>query len=285
MLALVPRSAAADPPPPPTYRQAVQQAYDIIQFAGPPDTVRATSAVQVLAAGTGKTQPEIISDLSTRPPDYADARNRLLALISALGHPATTADPALAQQRLHRVISMSRYDALHRPPSLLERISQWINDRINQLLQALFGRRGGSPIPGLLLYAIGALTLLTLAVIVFRGARGRFTEAMPAPPPGPRAAADYFAEADQLAAKDDRVGAIRALCAGVAATLSGERTWEGSPLTVREIFQAAPDAASLGGLLAPFEAAVYGGRDVDEATYEKAAQVAARFRRPVEVAA
>jgi hypothetical protein len=282
---MLPRAAAADPPPPSTYGQAVQQAYDIIQFAAPQNLTPATNALQVLGAGTGRTQPEIISDLVARPPDYADARNRLLALISALANPATTADPSLAQQRLHQVMSMSRYDALHRPPSLLDRISQWVNDRINALLQLLFGRRGGSQIPGLLLYAIGAVTLLAIAIVVFRAARGRFTEAMPAPPPGPRAAADYFAEADRLAAKNDRVGAIRALCAGVAATLSGERTWEGSPLTVREIFRAAPEAASLGTLLAPFEAAVYGGRDVDEATYERAAQVAARFRRPAEVAA
>jgi hypothetical protein len=71
----------------------------------------------------------------------------------------------------------------------------------------------------------------------------------------------------------------------VAATLTGERTWEGSPLTVREIFQHAPDPASLRPLLVPFEAAVYGGRDVDEATYQRAVQVAAPFRRPSELAA
>ena len=102
---------------------------------------------------------------------------------------------------------------------------------------------------------------------------------------GPRAPADYFAEADRLAAKGDRVGAIRALCAGVAATLAGERTWEGSPLTVREIFQRAPDPSRLGPLLGPFEAAIYGGREVDKATYERALQVAAAFRPPQELAA
>jgi len=54
---------------------------------------------------------------------------------------------------------------------------------------------------------------------------------------------------------------------------------------VREIFQRAPDFAGLRPLLLPFEAAVYGGRDVDVATYERAAQVAARYRHPVEAAA
>jgi hypothetical protein len=75
------------------------------------------------------------------------------------------------------------------------------------------------------------------------------------------------------------------LCAGVAATLEGERSWEGSPLTVREIFRRAPDFASLLPLLLPFEAAVYGGRHVDAATYERAARVAGRFRGPAEAAA
>ena len=102
---------------------------------------------------------------------------------------------------------------------------------------------------------------------------------------GPRAPADYFAEADRLAARGERIGAIRALCAGVAATLAGEQTWEGSPLTVREIFQRSSDPAHLDPLLVPFEAAVYGGRAVDTKTYERAAQVAAPFRRPVAVAA
>ena len=81
------------------------------------------------------------------------------------------------------------------------------------------------------------------------------------------------------------MAAIRALCAGVAATLAGERTWEGSPLTVREIFMRAPDFSTLRGLLLPFEAAVYGGRDVDAATYERAAAVAAPFRQRVKEAA
>ncbi len=273
--------AAADPPPQPTYQDAVQQAYDIIQFARPRDLAPAENAVRVLVAGTGETQPEIMADLDLRPPDYSDAKARLLALLDAMARPALTSDPALAQQRLHQVMSMSRYDALHRPQSLFDRVVQWINDRIDALMRLLFGGRGGAWI----LYGVGIATLLAIAVVVFRAARGRSSEGIAAPPPGPRAAADYFAEADRMAGRGDRVGAIRALCAGVAATLAGERTWEGSPLTVREIFQRAPDSASLQPLLLPFEAAVYGGRDVDQATYARAAQVAAAYRHPVEAAA
>lgn len=267
------------------YRQAVQQAYDLIKDASGSDPAPAQSAVKVLVAGTGRTQPEIIADLNLRPAAYEDARTRLAALLNALGAPASTADPALATQRLHDVMSMSRYDPLHRPPSLLDRIGQWINDRINDLIALLFGNRGGARAPDWVFYAIGLAGLAAVGVLVFRAARGRLDRSALAPPPGPRPAADYFADADRFSAREDYVRAIRSLCAGVAATLAGERTWEGSPLTVREIFMRAPDSVGLTVLLQPFEAAIYGGRDVDRATYERAAAVAAPYRRPVGVAA
>ena len=278
-------TAVADPNPNPTYVEAVQRADNIIQGASPSDTELAIQALEVLTAGTGDSQTEIINDLRARPPLYDDARKRLSALLTALGQPATTADPALARQRLHDVMSQSRYDALHRPPSLWDQFVQWVSDRITALLRLLFGRRGGAQAPSLWFDIAGIATVLAIVVIVFRAARGRFSQSISVAPDGPRPPADFFAEADRLAARGDRVGAIRALCAGVAATLAGERTWEGSPLTVREIFQRAPDSTSLRPLLLPFEAAMYGGRDVDQRTYERAAEVAAQFRQPVEVAA
>lgn len=269
------------------YRQAVDDAYQIVASASPDDTFAAASALSVLRAGTGNSQPEIIDDLTLKPPDLSDARTRLAALREALQSPATTSDPALAQQRLHDVLSMPRYEALHRPPSLLDRLERWVADRFKDLLRLLFGTRGpGQSLPDLFFYALGAAVVAVVAVIVFRSARGRFTSAIVSEQrPGPRAPADFFAVADRLADAGDRVGAIRALCAGVAATLAGERTWEGSPLTVREIFQRAPNPERLRPLLLPFEAAVYGGRDVDPATYERAAAVAAAFRAPQEMAA
>lgn len=240
----------------------------------------------MLTPVTGRTQQEILADLTARPPDYDDARGRLQVLLSALDQPGTTADPALAEQRLHEVMSQHRYAALHQPPSLLDRAVQWVRDRILELLRALFGPDGGPRVPNLIFYFIGAAVVLVVAVIIFRSTRGRFIEIIrEAAPPGPRPPADYFAEADRLAAKGDRVGAIRALCAGVAGSLAGERTWEGSPLTVREIFRHAPDYATLRRLLLPFEAAVYGGREVDQATYDRAAQVAAPYRQQVTAAA
>lgn len=287
-LALLPATApiaAADPLAPPSYADALQTASDLIRGASPQDTAPAAAAVRVLVAGTQDTQPEIIADLQARPPQYDDASKRLSAILAALLQPATTSDAALAQKRLHDVMSMSRYDALHRPPSLLDRFYQWIQDRINALLRLLFGSGAGSQTTALVLEAVGVLVVLAVIIVIVRASGGRLGLSAGLAPGGPRPAADYFAEADRLAAKGDRVGAIRALCAGVAATLAGERSWEGSPLTVREIFQREPDFASLRPLLVPFEAAIYGGRDVDVETYEKAAQVAARYRRPVEAAA
>ena len=272
------RAAHADPLPPPTYAEAVRQAYNLIQGASPSDIAPARSALQVLVDGTGGSQPEILADLSARPPLYGDARQRLAALLAALDQPADTSDPALAQQRLRDVISMKRYDALRRPPSLIDRIQQWIQDRIDDLLRLLFGNGSGAQPPALWLYGIGIAVLLVLVVLVARAARGRFSQSLVAPSDRPRPPADYFAEADRLAATGDRVGAIRALCAAVAATLAGEGSWAGSPLTVREIFQRAPDYPRLRPLLLPFEAAIYGGREVDRATYERAAAVAASFR-------
>jgi hypothetical protein len=281
-----PTAAAADSSNAAAYTQAVQDALALARGALPDDTSAAQRVVRVLEAGVGSTQPEVVADLERVPPDFEDAIGRLQNLLDALNHPADTSDPTLAQQRLHDVLSMHRYDALHTPPTWLDRLRQWVTDRINDLLN-LFRREAGSlPLPDWFFYILGGIVVAVVAFLIFSSTRGRFAEgAFAGRRSGPRAPADYFAEADRLAAAGDRIGAIRALCAGVAATLAGERTWEGSPLTVREIFQHAPDPASLRPLLAPFEAAVYGGRNVDRAAYERALEVAAPFRRPAELAA
>ena len=281
-----PAAVLADPMPPPTYRQAVEDAISIVNSASAGDSVAAQKALTALEAGTGHNQPEIIADLTMKPPDLADAKTRLHWLLDALTSPAITTDPAQAQQQLKQVLAMHRYDALHQPPSLADRIGQWIRDRVNELLRLLFGGGKGTSIPVVYFYLLGAIAVVVAAVVIFRSTRGHLDEgAFARGPLGPRAPADYFAEADRLAAGGDRVGAIRALCAGVAATLAGERTWEGSPLTVREIFQHANEPARLRPLLLPFEAAVYGGRDVDPETYKRAEVAAAPFRKPAQEAA
>ncbi len=277
---------AADSTSAGAYRQAVQDALTLARGAAPTDSATAQVAARVLQSGTGATQPEILADLESTPPDFDSAIARLQSLLDALDRSADTTDPAQAQHRLDAVLAMSRYDALHRPPSWFDRLRQWVSDRINDLLNLLRGEAGSAPLPNWFYYALGVIVVGVVTILIFNSTRGRFTEGATAGRfGGPRAPADYFAEADRMAAAGDRVGAIRALCAGVAATLAGERTWEGSPLTVREIFQHAPDPASLRPLLFPFEAAIYGGRDVDKATYDRALQVAAPFRQPKELAA
>jgi hypothetical protein len=280
----MPLTAAADTTPA-GYRQAIADASAIVDKAQPGDVIAADEALAILDAGTSGSQPEIDQDLRTRPPDFNDAKVRLHALLDALSAPASTADPAQASQQLHQVLSMKRYDPLHQPPTLLDRLSQWIQDRISDLLKLLFGGAGHgvSQIPAIYFYILGAAFIGAAAVIIFRSTRGHLSaDAVARAPMGPRAPADFFRDADRLARAGDRVGAIRALCAGVAATLAGEHSWTGSPLTVREIFQRAGDPALLRPLLLPFEAAIYGGRDVDATTYERAEVAAAPFRKPAE---
>ena len=271
-----------------TYRQAVQDTIAIVTSARPGDVAAANRALAVLEAGTGHSQPEIIADLQLRPPDFQDAGIRLKRLRDAMAAPVGTADPVQAQQQLHQVLSMQRYNPLHQPPGPLDRLGQWIQDRIRDFLNFLFGGTGNGapPIPFVYFYILGAIAVAVAAVVIFRSTRGRLAEGAGAGAPfGPRAPADFFAEADRLAAAGDRVGAIRSLCAGVAGTIAGEHTWAGSPLTVREIFSTTTDSARLRPLLLPFEAAVYGGRDVDAATYTRAEVAAAPFRKPAQEAA
>ncbi len=270
-------TATADPAPTPTYRQAVEDALNIVSAAHAGDAAAAQKALAALESGTGRSQPEIVADLAMRPPDFEDAGTRLRWLLEALASPAATTNPAQAQQQLHQVLSMHRYDALRQPPTLLDRLGQWVRDRINDLLRLLFGGRGGGPaVPTLYFYILGAVVLAAAVVIIFRSTRGRLAEGAAARSHfGPGAPADFFADADRLAAAGDRVRAIRALCAGVAATLAGEQSWTGSPLTVREIFQHAPDPSRLSPLR----------RGVDAATYERALAAAAPFRKPTQEAA
>jgi hypothetical protein len=285
--AYAPAVAQADQGASPGYAQAVAGAYAIVSTAQPGDVAAAQHATAVLEGGTGTAQPEIIADLAKRPPDFTDAAARLAAVQRALEHPASTADPSGAQAKLHDVLSQNRYDALHRPPTPLERLQQWLGDRLRDLLRYLFGGNGNvGGVPNWVIYLVGALIIAAVGVVVFRSAGGQLGgRGEVGLPGGPRAPSDYFAEADRLAARGERVGAVRALCAAVAGTISGQQTWEGSPLTVREIFSRSSDPAALRPLLIPFEAAVYGGRDVDAASYERALAAAAPFRSQVEVAA
>src|SRR4029077_12087934 len=98
----------------------------------------------------------------------------------------------------HEILSMSRYDALRRPPSPLDRFAQRVRDRIHALLRFLLNTTPVGGVPVWVFYTIGAVVIAAGPFFVFRAARGRFSEAMAVLPSGPRPAADYFAEADRL---------------------------------------------------------------------------------------
>src|SRR5260370_16792994 len=128
---------------------------------------------------------------------------------------------------------MHRYDARRQPPTLLDRLGQWVRDRINDVIRLLFGGRGGGPaIPVFYFYVVGAAVLATAVVIIFRSTRGRLAEGAAARSQfGPGAPADFFAEADRFAAAGDRVRAIRALCAGLPAPPPPQHSSVATPLT------------------------------------------------------
>lgn len=261
-----------------SYRQAIDQAYVLVRDATPANAATAAAqAIQVLTTA-GVDEPEVIDDLSTSPPDLVDARARLQAILAALDDPARSSDPGGDQQALHSVLAMHRYDALRAPPSLLDRFLTWLRNEIASLLNAI---AAGSALPTLaIVFAVG-LVILAAAVILIVLSRRRSWSSITVGRESAetRSAADYFARADDLARVHSYAEALRALCAAVAAALGDERTWDSSPLTVREIFSRAPNPASLRPLLVPFEAFVYGGRDLDAETYRRAAQVADAYRR------
>ena len=279
-------SAIADPAPPPPYAEAVQRAYDLIQNAPPQESSPAVAAVGVLRDGTGDTQPEIIGDLNARPPLYDDAKARLRALLAALQQPMTTADPALAAQKLHDVMSMSRYDALHRPPSLLDRFTQWVQDRISDLLRLLFGNTAGAPgarCGGTTSWASRCSPRSSSSWSERRAAASQNREACPA------------ADRGRLPTSSPRPIASPQQATGSAPCVlfarGSRQRWRGSGRGRAARSRCARSSCArrtsrtCARLLVPFEAAVYGGREVDVATYERAARVAASFRQPTEVAA
>src|SRR5260370_28063750 len=122
------------------------------------------------------------------------------ALLGALNPPADTSDPQLAQQRLHDVLAMSRYDALRAPPSFLDRFGQWAREGIRNLIRLLFGGSGGGPqVANWIFYLIGAVVLAAVAIVIFRFTRGRFhEEAIATQPSGPPDPSGDLAGRDQL---------------------------------------------------------------------------------------
>jgi hypothetical protein len=267
------------------YADSVDSALQILRSTRGDDRAAALRAADVLETGTGQTQREILLDLRQSPPDVADARERLAALSVADRSPAFVPEPSRARQAVHDILAQPRYASLPQGPSLTDRIRDamlqalvWIAQHIGAVLNSG---------PGIAVIAAAALALALVAVVVVRSVRWRGrSEARVArgAVPGERGE-DRFARADRLAAAGDLDGAVRALAGAVAVFLGGDRAWEASPLTVRELFAGAADPPALRPLLVAFEAAVYGQRPPDPEAYRRAEAAAAPFRPARQAAA
>lgn len=252
-----------------------------MQFAEKGDVPSLGQAIQVLDQAPGPSQPEILSDLRQDPPNLLDADQRLTALYGALQAHVDTPDPVRAQQDLHDVLAMPRYAGLGSGPSLWERALAAIFGAIGRLLSWLGVGNLHLHIPVWIWLIVAGLAILFVILWPVRsgltfGGRSARSRAMPVPQ---RPSMDFFADADRLATAGDYVGAIRALAGGVAVRLSGERAWDQSPYTVRELFGRAQHAETLRPLLRCFEEASYGQRRVDGAAYARAAEAAQPYRQ------
>jgi hypothetical protein len=269
---------AAAATPADDYTNAVLRTLAYVRLAEKGDQPSLRSAVQALqpiAAG----QPEIRKDLDTAPPALADADARLTSLLQALRGRADVSDPAQAQAELNRILAMPRYLGLNAPPAWWQRALLWVVQQLARLLNLIGAGRLVIP-PLAFLLAAAAVIVLILAWLaralggrVLTSDRGRRQLSAPIPIP-----VDYFALAERQAHAGDYSGAVRALAAGVAGALSGDRVWTSSPLTVREIYRAAPAPEALSPLLLAFEATVYGHRAADRQAYARALAVAESFR-------
>ena len=262
------------------YTNAVHRALTLVQFAERGDAPSHEQAISVLTTATGNTQPEILADLRAEPPRLVDADQRLTALFATLQARVDTPDPTLAAQRLHEILSSSRYAGLTTQPSLLDQIRQTIQNLIRDWLLWLGASSTHLGIPILLAVALAIAGIVVLVVRSALSPTGREPKRGQTAPVH-RAPTDFFQEADRLAAAGDYPAALRMLAAGVAVGISGEHTWARSPFTVRELFARSPRAESLRPLLLSFEEGIYGHRPVDASVYARAVEAAAPYRREV----
>jgi hypothetical protein len=259
----------------------VHRALTLVQFAERGDEPSREQALQVLDDLPGPPQPEILRELRAEPPELHDAGVRLQALFTALQARVDTPDPQRAQEELNGVLTMPRYAGLGSGPSLVERLIDGALGLIDRLLSFLGVGGLHLNVPLWIWLALAGLAIAGIILWPIRGAlsRGGRERAIPRGVVAVRPAVDFFAEADRLASSGDYLAAIRALAGGVAVKLSGERAWEHSSFTVRELFARSEHPDRLRPLLRSFEEASYGNRPGDAATYSAAAEAAQPYRR------
>jgi hypothetical protein len=191
-----------------------------------------------------------------------------------------TPDPARASQQLREVLSMPRYAGLGSGPSLWDRILSAILGAIARFLSWLGVGGLHLSIPLWVWLAVASVAILFAILWPLRSGLnlGGRSARMRAGAAAAQPAIDFFADADRLAAAGDYLGAIRALAGAVAVRLSGQRAWDQSPYTVRELFSRSQHPDSLHPLLRSFEEASYADRAPDPAAYARAAEAAEPYR-------
>jgi len=146
------------------YANAVHRALTLVQFAEHGDAPSVRQAIDVLVRDTDNSQPEILRDLRTNPPDLMDADQRLQALYATLQARVDTPDPAQAQRQLQTILSQSRYSGLSTGPSLPQRILAFIVHRIADLLSWLGVGKLGLNIPLFVWLLIGLGAVIVISV-------------------------------------------------------------------------------------------------------------------------
>src|SRR5262249_36278928 len=138
--------------------------------AAPADArTAARRAAEVLEAGTGQSQPEILTDLRRDPPDVPDARDRLSALSQAARSPAFAPEPGKARRAVPDLLAQPRYAALRQGPSLAD----LIKTELIRVVVLLLGLAVGAVAGGLwtALAVAGVVVLAAAVVAVVRYAR------------------------------------------------------------------------------------------------------------------
>lgn len=197
------------------------------------------------------------------------AARRLRLVAAAAGLPPA---PERTAEEVRRTVEevLSRPEYQPERPSLLQRLLEWVDTQISNLLDALLGGGAGSAV-GALVFVLIVLLVVGLAVWLARGvtpdpaaARGGEDE------PG-RPAEAWLAEAERLEADGDWLRGLRCRYRALVAVLAAAGVVEEVPGTttgayLRQVRANAPAAAgAFAGATELFERAWYGRHRTGEA--------------------
>ena len=269
------------------YEQSIVATRGLVREAINGSRDRIPDAIRTLENGTGSSQPEVLADLRATPPDLQDADARLAAIEAALNRPGDAGDPVQARHDVQRIIDLPRYDSMRGSLTPWDRFLAWALQVLAGLLLYLVSHTSLSPT---FLTALAGLLVLVAAAAVGLITRTGWTRGSGSAEAREEklrsAIRDRFAAADRLGDEGEYSRGLRELVAAVAGEVGNRPFWDSSPLTVRELFTREGVLAELDPLLRPFEASVYGRREVTAGEFERALNAASRFRgAPARVAA